>query len=159
MGKEFNNTLSNFIKDFADGGAIRHLADLGYTVSEIMPQLDYPIPKESVAKIVWEHYINTGIISLEEPKASIEKISYIKEQNEYGKSSFRRVIEHIDTKEIKYKKVDFGKRIYQNPQAFNESLDKLSMSDKNYVLDLPWPNSDVYHIENDRIKRILEALQ
>ena len=124
-----------------------------------MPQLDYPISKESVAKIVWEHYINTGIISLDEPKASIEKISYIKEQNEYGKTSFRRVIEHIDTTKIKYIKVDFGKRIYQNPQAFNESLKSLSMSDRNYVLDLSWPIFDVYHIENDRINRILEALR
>ena len=34
--KEFNKALSNFINDAAAGGAVRHLADLGYSISQIV---------------------------------------------------------------------------------------------------------------------------
>ena len=51
MSKEFNEALGNFITDFAGGGAVRHLADSGLSVSEIVSRLDYPLPKEKVASI------------------------------------------------------------------------------------------------------------
>ena len=43
---------SNFTKDFAYGGAIRHLVDHGYTVDRIIKEFDYPISRESIEKIV-----------------------------------------------------------------------------------------------------------
>lgn len=159
MSKEFNEALGNFITDFAGGGAVRHLADTGLTVSEIMSQLDYPLPKEKVASIVWDHYVNTGVICLSEPKATVEKISYVKEQDQFGKTSMRRVVEVIDNSKAEYVKVDFGKRLYQNPEEFKKSLAELSAKDIDYILDLPWPLTDVYHILNDRMKRIMRSLQ
>lgn len=47
----FNNALSNFTKDFAYGGAIRHLIDKGYTVDRIIKEFNYPISRESIEKI------------------------------------------------------------------------------------------------------------
>ena len=44
--------LSNFTKDFAYGGAIRHLVDHGYTVDRIIKEFQYPISRESIEKIV-----------------------------------------------------------------------------------------------------------
>jgi len=64
--KEFNKALSNFINDAAVGGAIRHLADLGYSISQISDSLDYPLPKDKIASIIWEHFLNIGKISLKE---------------------------------------------------------------------------------------------
>ena len=47
MGEKdlFKQSLNNFINDFASGDAIRHLADKGYTVAQIVGMLDYPIPE------------------------------------------------------------------------------------------------------------------
>lgn len=48
----FEEALSNFTKDFAYGGAIRHLVDHGYTVDRIIREFHYPISRESIEKIV-----------------------------------------------------------------------------------------------------------
>ena len=48
----FEEALSNFTKDFAYGGAIRHLVDHGYTVDRIIKEFHYPISRESIEKIV-----------------------------------------------------------------------------------------------------------
>ncbi|QFJ55117.1 hypothetical protein [Pseudobutyrivibrio xylanivorans] len=158
MSKEFNEALGNFITDFAGGGAVRHLADSGLSVSEIVSRLDYPLPKEKVASMVWEHYVNTGVICLSEPKSTVEKISYVKEQDSFGKTSMRRVVEIIDISDVKYVKLDFGKRIYQNKAEFEKSLAELSARDRDYILDMPWPLTDVYHILDERMKRIKRSL-
>ena len=54
----FNEALSNFSKDFAYGGAIRHLVDKGYTADRIIREFHYPISRESVEKIVEDHLKN-----------------------------------------------------------------------------------------------------
>lgn len=54
----FNQSLQNFVRDFAYGGAIRHLVDLGYTTDRIVKEYNYPIPRESIDKIVQEHLQN-----------------------------------------------------------------------------------------------------
>ena len=54
---EFDKALSNYIKDFANGGAIRHFVELGYNVVEIKSSLDFPMSIEDVSSVVWEEYI------------------------------------------------------------------------------------------------------
>lgn len=48
----FEDALSNFTKDFAYGGAIRHLVDRGYDTNRIIKEFNYPISRESIEKIV-----------------------------------------------------------------------------------------------------------
>ena len=48
----FNDALSNFAKDFAYGGAIRHLVDKGYTAERIIREFKYPLSRESIEKMV-----------------------------------------------------------------------------------------------------------
>lgn len=48
----FNEVLSNFTKDFAYGGAIRHLVDKGYTAERIIKEFNYPLSRESIEKMV-----------------------------------------------------------------------------------------------------------
>ena len=48
----FEEALSSFTKDFAYGGAIRHLVDHGYDVDRIIKEFNYPISRESIEKIV-----------------------------------------------------------------------------------------------------------
>ena len=155
MSNEFNQALSNFINDFAGGGAIRHLADSGYTVGEICEKIDYPMPKNKVAEIVWKHYIDIGKICLEEPGTIHKEVSYVKEQDSYGHISMRRVVKEQDISDKKYVVVDFGKQIYQDLAAFEKSLEGLDKKDKDYILDLPWPLTPVYHESDERMNRIL----
>lgn len=89
----FKAALSNFTHDVASGGAIRHLADLGYSVSQITQKLDFPTPYERVRKTVWEHLLDTGVILLEEPGSAArqERFTYVRDYDRYGRTSFRRV--------------------------------------------------------------------
>lgn len=162
--EHFSKALSDFVSDVSSGDAIRHLADLGYTVSEIHDRLDYPTPPEKIADIVWKHFIKTGVICLEEPgEAPREKISYVREYDSLGRASFRQVKESLDPEpgsgSARYAECDFGIRKYRNKEEFEESLQVLEPRDREYVLSLPWPIQKVWHIEDERMKRIQAALK
>lgn len=164
----FKSALADFTVDFASGGAIRVMADKGYTVKEIHDRLDFPVPPEKIGELVWKHYVENGVIRLEEPcKGSEEspkrKVTYEKVQDKYGHTSFRQVeVEDSsfgDTQEsADYILCDFGKRIYQNKAKFEKELEALDASDRDYILGLPWPLTNVWHIKNERMERIAAKL-
>ena len=156
--KEFNKALSNFINDAAAGGAVRHLADLGYSISQIADNLDYPISKDRIAGYMWEHYLNIGKICLKEPKEAHEKVSFVKEQDSYGRISFRRVTENVDNSDKKYVQCDFGRLLYKKDRDFMKRLDKLNPGDKEYIELMPWPLETVYHELDERMARIKNLL-
>lgn len=88
----FQNALSNFTHEVASGGSIRHLTDLGYTVKEISEQLSYPTPASQIRRQVWERLIETEVILPDEPGNNTKvKADYVREYDEYGRASFRRV--------------------------------------------------------------------
>ena len=156
--KEFNKALSNFINDAAAGGAVRHLADLGYSISEISQKLDYPVSKEKIAGFMWEHFVNTGKICLDKPKPTHEKQSFVKEQDAFGRISFRRVKEIVDNSEKQYIKCDYGRLLYQKDEEFIKWLKNLPEPDREYIELLPWPLTCVYHELDQRMKRIKEFI-
>lgn len=47
--------MQQFTKDFAYGGAIRHLVDRGYTVDQIIQEFHYPISRDSIERTVREY--------------------------------------------------------------------------------------------------------
>lgn len=155
--KEFNKALSNFVHDVASGGAVRHLAEAGYGISEIAAQLDYPLPKEKIAQIMWEHGLNTGKICLEEPQQTHEKVSFVKEQDAYGKTSFRKVVEVVDNSARTYVKCEYGKALYQKKPEFLAWLERLEPGDREYIQGMPWPLVPVYHELDARMKRIQQV--
>ena len=190
----FKEALADFTVDFASGGAIRVMADKGYTVREIHDKLDFPVPMEKIAELVWKRYLETGVIRMEAPDkgdasagsasdgvAPTKRVTYEKVQDEYGRTSFRQVVVETgvtekhgaksesgtlteregangETAVAEYVLCDFGKRKYQDPVAFEKSLEALSPSDKDYVTGLPWPLQNVWHIKNERMRRI-EAIK
>jgi len=157
--KEFNKALSNFINDAAVGGAIRHLADLGYSISQISDSLDYPLPKDKIASIIWEHFLNIGKISLKEPNGLTEKVSFIKEQDAYGKTSFRKVVEPVDNSNKKYIQVNYGRLLYKKDPEFLARLNELSLEDREYIELIPWPLTPVYHQLDERMERMHKILK
>lgn len=109
--KYFQKALSNFTYEAASGGAIRHLADLGYSVKQIGEQLTFPTPYEKIQQTVWEHLIETGVILLEEPgrERHYEKVDFVKEYGKYGRTDFRRVTRNVaDTVQIRWKERQFS---------------------------------------------------
>ena len=117
-------------------------------------QLDFPVSKEKIANYMWEHFLNTGKISLEEPRDTYEKASFVKEQDEFGKISFRRVTETVDNSNRKYVLCEFGKKLYRKDPEFVTWLDSLEDRDKEYILLLPWPLEPVYHELDERMIRL-----
>ena len=63
----FQDALARFTHEAANGGAIRHLTDMGYTVEQIRDKLDFPAPYERVQQAVWQRLEDTGVILREEP--------------------------------------------------------------------------------------------
>lgn len=93
--KYFREALSDFAYDMASGGAIRHLADSGYTVKQIVEKLDFPTPYERVQRAVLDYFLETGFLLEEEPGTAgqKEKAVFVRDYNAYGKTSFRKVVE------------------------------------------------------------------
>lgn len=160
----FNQAINNFTMDFVSGGAIRHLAKLGYTVKEIADKLTYPAPISVIKETVWKYYLNEGIIRLEwkplqKDGQFIENVEFVKDTDNYGRTSFRRVVTKIPADDIQYIACDFGKELYIDENAFMRRLSPLNEKDREYILGLPWPLSTVYHIVDDRMKRIADKLE
>ena len=156
MEKLFDKALADFVNDMASGDAIRHMADRGMTVCEIAEHLSFPTEKSRIAKTVWKHYIDTGKIRLTPPESGRgRKVSYVKEEGPYGRVSFRQVVEELPAQEAEYIRCDFGKQLYKDEGGFRKKLQILSETDRDYILDLPWPLTDVWHILDERMKRIL----
>ncbi len=156
--KYFTQALSRFVKEVASDGAIRHLADLGYTPTQIYRKLEYPTSMEHIGKVMWEHFTNQGIIVYDNPdeNACTEEVRYVKENGTYGRTTFRRVVEKVERPKREYVLVDFGKRMYQDRTGFEKCLECLSEDDRDYVLGLPWELKPVYHVADERMMRIAE---
>lgn len=88
----FQKALADFTYEAACGGAVRHLADRGFTTAQIRERLDFPVPYGRIQKEVWKRLVSTGVILREEPGGgdSREKTVYVREYDRYGKASFRR---------------------------------------------------------------------
>lgn len=93
----FKDALANFMFDVASGGAIRHLADRGYTAMEILKKLDFPTPYDRIQQTIWQHFLDTGVLLLEEPGQgrTQEKYAYVTDYDQYGRKSFRRVTAEV----------------------------------------------------------------
>ena len=151
----FKKALRDFTVDFASGGTIRAMADKGYTVKEIHDKLDFPTSRERIREIVWKHYIDTGVIALEEPvKGQVKsKVTYEKVTDDYGRTSYRQVVTS-ETIDKEYVACDFGKMIYKDKADFEKKLENLSQKDREYLTGLPWPLKKVWHVKDERIQRI-----
>ena len=87
----FKSALSDFTYEAASGGAIRHLADLGYTVKQITEKLTYPTPYERVRRTVWKHLVDSEVVLTHEPRSGKRqgRAVYKVVHDKYGKASFQ----------------------------------------------------------------------
>ncbi len=90
----FQNALSSFVTDAACGGAIRHLADIGYTLDQIVERLDYPAPRAKVQRIMMEYLYESRVLLREEPSEELfaPRAQFVQEQDAYGRRSMRKIV-------------------------------------------------------------------
>lgn len=157
----FQNALSGFVTDVAVGDTVRALVLKGYSVSGIKRYLDYPVSEEKLRQMVWNCLIDTGVIRLAKPGSSDAKrgYTYERDRSPYGTVTYRRVASDSERTEPSYLPCDFGSLRKKDPGAFEKSLQALLPEDREYILDLPWPVSTVWHAENERMKRIMSTIK
>ncbi len=172
--KYFKQALSDFTIEFAAGDAIRSLSDKGYSVKKIKSKLDFPTPEERIREIVWKHYLENKTVCMQDPKeASLGgKYTIEKVYDNYGRPSFKQVRVDADEEVPSFKQAggkadeetkdyvecDFGKRLYKNKDDFIKSLSVLDEEEKDYILGLPWPLTNVWHVKNEHFERIMNKL-
>lgn len=84
--KYFTQALHNFTFDVACGDAIKHLHKLGFSATEIKSKLNYPVSIEQIERYIKDYEKKSG-----------ESVSYefIREEDEFGRKTFRRVPKDI----------------------------------------------------------------
>lgn len=105
----FKKALSDFTYDMACGDAIRYMAGQGYSVKQIMEQLDFPAPVEKVQQMVWKCLLDAEVLQLDEPGAAkAEKVEYVRTYDKYGKASFIQVaVPDSGRKEVQFAERDY----------------------------------------------------
>lgn len=79
----FQEAVSNFTADVAYIGAVRHLYDLGLSVSQIKEQILFPVSTEKIEAVIQDYEA--------EKKDPKQAAHYVEDIDQFGKRSFRKV--------------------------------------------------------------------
>lgn len=186
-GQYFKKALASFVYDFASGDTIRKYAEQGMSINQIKERLSFPTPMDRIWETVWNHYLLTNRILLEEPgKDDMKRYKYVKELSSYGKVSYRKVelkesddsssqnTTHWSKKQwnrddiidfgVKYAsqtlyvEVPFGQIRYKNQEQYQEILNCLSSNQKDFIDGLFQKKTVVYYRLDEQMKNILLTL-
>ena len=109
----YREALSDFAYEAASAGAIRHLADLGYTAKQISERLTFPTPYERVRRSLWKYLTETGVILTQEPGSGTDagRAEYTVEHDRYRRASFRlRTSPEQGTGGVRYRELRYDSR-------------------------------------------------
>ncbi len=158
MGGEnryFNEALSGFAHDIASGAAIRHLIDKGYSITRIMDSLTYPTPRERVEKTALRYMLDSGILleRAENNDKNTDKVntkSYFVLKTSIGEAwaELGKVIAAWGRKNS-YVKLPL-RALREQPLYMAE----LSMREREYILDIPDKNDEIYHRLSENMEEI-----
>lgn len=182
----FKEALSDFAYDMACGAQIRHLADLEHTVRQICDELDVSAPYQRVQKTVNEHLHKMGVLLSGKPDCTtLAKTTFVREYDSYGRASFRQVVLkdtktpvvcwqeyiyqpasdgnlldfltkkiEINGETVSYISCDFGR----DRQIMEKSLKALERRQQEYMKDILWKKTRMYHRLTPRMKEIIFCL-
>ena len=173
----FQNALRDFTAEAAYAGAVRHLADLGYSPSKIVRNLTYPATLSQVTAVIWRHFTQQGILRLEDPaiQKAPEQATYVKETGEYGRVSYRRVVTSTSPMDAvtgaqgpdactvtrdcgagEYIRVEFGRERYQHPVEFASRIGAFEEETRDWIENLPWPLTPVWVLKESPLGQLLQ---
>lgn len=151
----FEDALSDFIHEMASAGAIRHLVDAGYSVEQIMDELDYPTPRERVEQTVYRYMTESGILLAELPvvteamRRCVLKAPSIKELSNILQEKI-----HTNGEENSYVSCPFGMYMQDGTEVLREQLSCLTKREQEYIFGIHWKRDVMYHRLNSRMLEI-----
>jgi hypothetical protein len=180
----FRDALKNFTHTAASGGAIAHLADLGYAPREIEAMLDFPTPYREIQETFWNHLLEKRVIVEEKSELGKrqEKVRFVTDYNAYGGKSFRKVVEYEEGAEdqpdpgaflpIRYNRAAYGEfpaflEEYCGENAYvscdfgrqdKAFFEPLNEKQHLYMEGVPWRRKTVWHRLDGRMREILAVL-
>jgi hypothetical protein len=158
----FRDALTNFTHAAASGGAIEHLAQLGYVPQEIVKMLDFPTPYRQVQETYWNYLLKKKIIVEEQCEIGKgrKKEYFVTDHDAYGRKSFRRVTEYEACEDLyAYVSCDFGLRMARSPEEYGAFLAPLNEKQRLYMEGVPWRRKIVWHRMDPRMTEIIAVLQ
>lgn len=168
----FQKALSDFAFEAACGGAIRHLADLGYTARQITDRLSFSVPYDRVRRAYTQYLLEKGVLLRQEPswESAPVKVTYVQEYGKYGKPTFRRVEaakrESASMQGVgdlagspgdageRYVPCDFG----ISGEVFQKQLSILEPHQREYLEGICWEPRRMYHLRDERMEKIWKKL-
>ncbi len=151
----FEEALADFVHDSASGGAIRHLADQGYTTDQIMERLDFPTPRARVEKTVYRYMTDCGILRETLPVLE-EDMRHLSLKNPTERelcAALRARIEQ-NGEEASYVSCPFFREKRSGGRAFARALSCLTSREIQYIEGMPLPERMAYHRLNSRMMEI-----
>ncbi len=187
MESAFQKALNNFVKDFGYGDAIMHLADNGFTISQIKDRIGSHLPEEYLCEKILKSYVDQGTVLLAEPgSVRREKVSMVKDVGEFGQISFRQVRETIEETGISFtsykwtledwKEETLASHLRRLEEGWRNPEDKIYVSffittktlsvwqgllterQTDYLRCFRYLNQEIYVLLDDRVWEILKTL-
>lgn len=158
MGEQsgfFEDALSNFMFDVASGGAIRHLTDKGYSVEQIMKELDFPTSRERVEKTAYRYMKDSGILLDRLPVEENELTRHILRMSDAGQIASclsERIC--MNGEAHSYMMCPFGRLLKNDKEKLNDMINCLTGREKEYILGIRWERNIMYHRLNGRMREI-----
>lgn len=151
----FQKALSDFIHDAANGGAIRHLIDRGYSIEQIMRELDYPATKERVQETAYKYMTESGILLTALPVAEEDMHRTIlkKADKKTIRTSLSEKIQKNGEKNS-YIECQFDRLMKKDQEEKGRLLSNLTAREKEYLSGIPWKQTCMYHRLNGRMQEI-----
>ncbi len=151
----FEETLSDFVHDVASGRAIRHLADCGYTVEQIMQRLDFPTPRSRVEQTIFRYLKENGTLldELPVPETQLQAVT-LEHATERSLSARLSELLAADGEAQAYVSCPFGTIRRDRELRMQRLLSCLTAREREYILGIPWEMKIMYHRLDARMREI-----
>lgn len=157
--KYFEAALSDFVFDVAAGGAIRHLVDRGYSVEQMMKELDYPVPRAKVEKAVYRYMTESGMLLSELPiETETLHIHFLQEKTK--ERLLEKLVKHLEEsgEENFYMECPFGAWMKKDEKKLQQVMSCLTNREQEYILGIRWEHDIMFHRLNSRMREIAMKL-
>lgn len=157
--KYFEAALSDFVFDVAAGGAIRHLVDRGYSVEQMIKELDYPVPRAKVEKAVYRYMTESGILLSELPiETETLHIHFLQEKTK--EKLLEKLVKRLEESggDNFYMECPFGAWMKKDEKKLQQVMSCLTNREREYILGIRWEQDIMYHRLNSRMREIAMKL-
>lgn len=156
--EHFKKALSNFTHEMGSAPEIRAMFLVTRNINKIKNEITFKVNDDRIRQTVMEYLLEKKVILrkdyINDASFEIKKVV----NPETFTSEYIKVKTSDNVNKSDYVEVDFGNVKKNNNELYKLFLDRLIDDDKDYIDIIPWEDF-MYHIKNDRIKRILNVYE